>query len=345
MSIATTNLSGDPGKNLIPAPGGPNIPRISNTNQEVLNAQINNNYTVVEGANQGTNEFPYRAFLLDTYDSIAAIKNQVSGGHYKVEFDSADVDYVIRQRAQVENADYDRWVMQKYDLSNPAQNLMLQKIDPDQHNRRMDLLKYNLDLEAKYAELRVAGPKSEEDLKFEWLIETGRIEMPEGPIWDPQRWMANQMLHYQRHDAAYSANAQTRAQQKSEANRQRMKNGLYNPVVMPNEDQTGWQANRDNYSDIRGLSDRPTWGQVFGGSMRPVYPNYGQNPIPTATLFYQQPNTAHLRFGVGQMGAAAVAALGNRPPRFAAAGANTYGNRIAAYRASNNGYGIQKTQT
>ena len=48
-NLATTNLSGDPSKNLKPGPGGPNIQRISNTNQESQNAQAANNYAVVEG--------------------------------------------------------------------------------------------------------------------------------------------------------------------------------------------------------------------------------------------------------------------------------------------------------
>ena len=81
------------------------------------------------------------------------------------------------------------------------------------------------------------------------------------------------------------------------------------------------------------------------GSEQPSYSRYGQNPIIDNLVHYQQPNTVHLHFGAGSMSAAAPAAFGNRPPRFAAGGANGVAARLAAYLAGTKGYGISNTQT
>ncbi len=294
MSLKTTSLSGDANV-LTNAPGAPRPEEINKVNETALSAERGNNYTVVEGYQQGTNEFPYRPFVLDTYDSIAQLKEKISGGNYKVPFEKEDAEYLLRQRAQVENADYDRWVMQKYDLSNPAQNLMLQRIDPDQFKRRMDLLKQQLEVESKYAEVRMMGPKSEDDLKFEWLVETGRLQLPEGPLWNPQEWMERQLREYH-HKGSFSGLAGKRAEQLSIANRDRTKQALFRPLTHPLDNEVGRIPS--NLSDLRG-SARYTVNQVFTGSNQAnnPYMRYGQNPIIDTANANLRVATPGLAFG------------------------------------------------
>ena len=307
------NLSGNPNE-LYRVPGAPDPNVIAKINKQAQEAFINagDTYAVVEGANQASNEFPYRPFVNDSYDNIAQLKYQISRGNYRVPFEKVDAEYLFRQRAQVENADYDRWVMQKYDLTNPAQNMLLQKLDPDQFKRRMDLLKKQIALESRYAEVRMLGAKSEEDLKLEWLIETGRIQMPEGPLWDPQRWMENQMQKYELHKhpgQKFDEDPDTKKTQLSLTNRQRFTSALFSPLRFPGQAETGWQSNRNNFSDIRGFETYPALGQLFGGTAAAnPYTRFGQPPIIDNVLVSQDSGKAGLRYGVGFQNAVETAA-------------------------------------
>src|ERR1044072_7699791 len=179
--------------------GGPSPAAIAETRTNAKAAAgVSGKYAVVDGSNQQDNEFPYVPFAPDTYDDTADIKKEFANGaqagtNWVVPFTEQDAAYVRRQRDQMENADFDRWIMQKFDLNDPAQLFLFQQIAPEQFQRRMDLIDYEQNLVTKYAKMRLMGPRTMEDLKFEWLIETGRVELPQGPIWDPVKWITNQL--------------------------------------------------------------------------------------------------------------------------------------------------------
>lgn len=325
--VKNANISGKAAQNLSSVPGGPSIAAISGLNEQVQAAQGGNNYAVVEGANQGSNEFPYQPFAQDSYDTIAQMKNVMRGGQpMKVVFDKDDAEYMLRQRAQVENADYDRWVMQKYDLTDPAQNFLMQQIAPDQFQRRLDLIDYQQSLVSKYARIRLLGAKSSDDLRFEWMVETGRIQLPEGPIWDPEKWMTNQ---YIRDIPAVGPNPPPDI--KSRINRRRFMKGLFNPLNYPDDDQTGWQRNYNNPADIRGSPIDPTVGQLFTGSRRLTapYERYGENPVRGSASHVQENDVAGVAYGTGYI------------PGHRGVGRRGWNAATeAAYLAQDKGYGV-----
>lgn len=264
------NLSKSGGGGLKNVAGGPSVANINSINEAAKNAEAGNNYVVVDGKTQHSNEFPYIPFARDDYDDVANIKRQfqVGGAQAVVTLDKDDANYALRQRAQVENADFDRWVMEKYDLTDPAQNFMMQQIAPDQFQRRLDLIEAQQSLVSKYARLRLMGPKKLDDLKFEWLVETGRIELPRGPIWNPQEWMSQQLGWDGRDRNA-----------RGKLNRQRFRAGLFSPLNYLAEGYTGRVANEDNPADITGGVDLLDDQYFAGSKARNPYSNWGQNPI------------------------------------------------------------------
>lgn len=304
MSEKIKNMSatGRAESNLTSGPGGPSVAQMTALTRQAKSSQVANGYALVDGAIQASNEFPYVPFASDQYDDVANIKrtwvDKGIGGRQAtavVTLDKDDANYVMRQREQLENADYDRWVMQKYDLTDPAQNFLMQQIAPDQFQRRLDLIDYQQSLVSKYARIRLLGAKSQEDLKFEWMIETGRIELPQGPIWDPKAWMSNQF----RSEGAPGYNDH-QPEERGDANRKRFMRGLFNPLNALNEKQTGWQPN-ENPSDIRGEPRAPTFGQLFAASNapRPIASKYGVNPIWNAELQSNNPRMNAVSFGTG----------------------------------------------
>lgn len=290
--------------------GGPSPAAIAETRRNAKEASgVSNKYAVVDGANQASNEFPYVPFAPDSYDEIADIKSQFASGaageegaradNWVVPFTEQDAAYVRRQRDQMENADFDRWVMQKFDLENPAELFLFQQIAPDQFQRRMDLIDYQQNIVSRYAKMRLMGPRSLEDLKFEWLVETGRIELPRGPIWNPEQWMAQQMgLEFP--DGGLGDGARVLA---GDGNRARYMAGLFSPLKMLTETQVGWQPSA-NRGDVRGNSGAVTQGQLFEGSGRPdSYIHYGANPIATKYGQAYVANTYGAAFGRTGVGA------------------------------------------
>lgn len=267
-------LSRSGGGGLKKVAGGPDIANINSINEAAKNAEAGNNYVVTNPVSQSSNEFPYVPFARDDYDDVANIKRQFQQGGAKavVTLDKDDANYALRQRAQVENADFDRWVMLKYDLADPAQNFMMQQIAPDQFQRRLDLIEAQQSLVSKYARLRLMGPKKLDDLKFEWMVETGRVQLPKGPIWDPVAWMSMNLGHGLTTD-------EERLQRKT-ANTRRFQAGLFNPIRYLTERQVGWGPDLTNRSDIRGNPNTVVNTNLFAGSRaRSPYQQWGRNPM------------------------------------------------------------------
>lgn len=276
--------------------GGPSPAAIAETRANAKAASgVSGKYAVVDGSDQAANEFPYVPFAPDAYDDTAMYKAAFSdgtkaGSNWVVPFTEQDASYLKRQRDQMENADFDRWVMQKFDLEDPAQLFLFQQIAPEQFQRRMDLIDYQQNLVTRYAKNRLMGPRTMEDLKFEWLIETGRVELPKGPIWDPVQWMSRQLGvddPVSRHDWA----------KRGYASSTRFMAGMFSPLRYLNEDQVGWQPT-ENRGDIRGNPANRTRGQLFEGSEKPntsIY--YGGNPIIDAQPMNYSPTTSGSAFG------------------------------------------------
>lgn len=137
-------------------------------------------------------EFPVVPFRADPHDDLWEIKTKnatgASGHNMQVMFTDADAQYQMRKRTDDEQARFDAWISQTFDLSDPAQNAMLQQIVPGLYQRREELIDHLQDLQTRYAKIRLRGAKSEDDLRFQWLLDTGRIQLPPGPIWDPRKW-------------------------------------------------------------------------------------------------------------------------------------------------------------
>lgn len=302
--------------------GGPSPAAIAETRTNAKAASgVSGKYAVIDGSDQASNEFPYVPFAPDSYDDIADIKQNFAvaqnvGENWIVPFTDQDANYVRRQRDQMENADFDRWIMQKFDLQDPAQLFLFQQIAPEQFQRRMDLIDYEQNIVTRYAKLRLMGARTLDDLKFEWLIETGRIELPQGPIWDPVQWMNNQ-LHGGPH--ALPANIAEHGDN-ANRNRSRFMAGLFSPIKMLSETQVGWQPTT-NMADIRGNPLVRTTNQLFEGSNRPdSYIHYGGNPIVNEQPAIYNADVYGAKFGNAVAGGAVARLAGAR---------NGYGRRPA----------------
>lgn len=195
------------------------------------------------GSKGSSSEFPIVPVPKDPYDDVANVKAQYSqadaGSNWMVPFEQSDAEYLLRKRDAEEKAEFDAWVMQKYDITDPAQNLMLQNIAPELFQRREEVIDSQQALVSAYAKMRLRGAKSLSDLELEWLIETNRLQLPEGPIWNPSMWRNNQVAKYKHFENETDDQWQA----------QRYRFGLFSPLVWLTKGDAGWTRNKNNPAD------------------------------------------------------------------------------------------------
>lgn len=206
-----------------------------------------------------SNQFPIVPFRADPYDEIYGRKMEKAyipltegSSGWNVPYTENDAAYEMRKRTDDEQARFDAWIMQKYDLSDPAQNLMLQQIVPSLFQRREELIDATQDLVTKYAKARLRGAKSEDDLRLEWLIETKRLGLPDAPIWDPESWFKAVV---KKEDPGKPRDAMSKRYQR----------GWFSILSWLDANTSGWESS-DNTADIRGDSTKPylASGQTVG---------------------------------------------------------------------------------
>lgn len=146
-------------------------------------AQSQKNVNARVQATNLKNDFPYVPVPYDPYDTAIMSKLDLAGDHFQYNISDKDVAWYERKRDAQEQANYDAWVHDLYDLKDPAQAAMFQKMCPSLYERKKQLVDYKLNVEKRAAMIRMLGPQNEDDLKFLWLIDTGRIQLDEVPVW------------------------------------------------------------------------------------------------------------------------------------------------------------------
>ena len=224
-------------------------------------------------------EFPVTPFPYDKGDTAFNIKNEFVGSNaygttekveWTVPFTDKDAALVERKRDASEQADFDQWVARKYDLDDPGQLMFLRSIDPEYTARREELIVQKSRLAELYAKMRLRGPQSKDELRLEWMIETGRIELPNAAVWNPRAEAASMGL----------VNPNTGLIDSS-AMADRYQAGYWNPLKFLTE--YGWAADPKKRSDVRGDRSKPMGGVARGGS--DTYPfgfRYGRSGASAA---------------------------------------------------------------
>lgn len=232
--------------------------------------------------NQG--KFPIRPLPKDPYDTMWKIKQDLKQGNYvsaarPLPVTEEDLRYLKGKAAAEDYTAFLTWESSKYDLSDPATKEWFHNICPSYFEQREQLIDDMIDLEAKYAKIRLRGPRSEDDLKLEFLIEKGDIQLPNAPIWDP-------ITIYSKSDvipgqmSQYSDMQQIR-RRVVEHNKRVYQAGLFSPLVpmsaQPNTGTNHQQVmgpNPFNRADVMG--DPAARFTGISGGLPPVSSNYNQ---------------------------------------------------------------------
>ena len=248
-------------------PGGPAPPEADITRAAALAAKDATGRDVPYGESwnkeekrweQRQNEFPTVPFAPDEYDTEANLKRErIAAGHanWVLPYTQQDMDYEKRKRDAAEEAMFDQWIARKYDLEDPAQFHLLQKIDPEYTRRREELVDFKCDLIKKYAKTRLLGAQNKEDLRLEFLVETGQLEMPKGPVWDPVEEAKQAKTVSDIDERGYGILNKKKVGDRYQA-------GFFSPLKWL--DEQPWAPKFDNRQDIRGYPNVSIGGVYTG---------------------------------------------------------------------------------
>lgn len=219
-------------------------------------------------------QYPTRPIAVDSRDTKWDMKEQMQAAGLisaarPMPFTDAELDYVMDKASQEEFAAYDQWISDRYDLNDMATKTWFKQIYPSYFERRKAILEEQMKDHAKYARLVMDGPESEDDLFFQWTVESGRRHIPTGPFYDPFAWMRNET------GPAATINDQLRNIRNY--NMVSYNYGMFNPLKPETPSSAAWAANPLNQSDIVGNPNSRTYG--FLGANVPVSKSwrlYGQ---------------------------------------------------------------------
>ena len=212
-----------------------------------------------------SSKFPIRGFPSDPYDTMYSLKDDLSrpiridvngvaveipamaNERRPLPWTEQDISYLKRKRDAEENLAYLTWQADKYDLTDPATRDWFEKRCPSYFAQRESLIEQQIDLASRYAKIRLRGAKTEDDLKLEYLIETDRISLPKGAIWDPYAWVSQ--------EAGVLGTDPVNEQSRKilEYNQRAYRKGLFNPTKVTIPQDSGNMQNPYNKGDISGF--------------------------------------------------------------------------------------------
>lgn len=146
---------------------------------------------------QDTSNFPVSQYPSDVAtDTMMHERAKVVGGqnltgqpvpvHYALS--DKDFEFYAQKQAAQELAAFETWVGTQFNFKLPSEVERFARMFPTYFERRKAVLKNVSDTNLRYAEILLTGAQSAEDYEFLWNVQSGRIPLTQGPIWDPSNW-------------------------------------------------------------------------------------------------------------------------------------------------------------
>lgn len=219
-----------------------------------------------------SNLYPTRFIPSDNFDTEWMIRQQLVEGDDSLvsskrpmPWTEREIDYLKRKRDAEEYAAYNDWLIHKFPINDPANREILKRTVPRYFEERKQVLEEQINLSAKYANLRLFGPENEDDLKLQYMVETGRVQLPQGPFHDPIAWMERESgVVWNDNDNIVTA--------VSQQNRKAYEKGLFNPFSFLTWANAPWGPNAKNMADSVGDSRVRALGPF--GANNPTNENY-----------------------------------------------------------------------
>jgi len=176
-----------------PTSSGPTVSKARgfSKRQERLIEDNRNDYSALGPAEGGVGTpYPMRLVPHDKYDNIVELKSSVREEVLgKKQLTTDDLEWLQRKQEAQNAATYKQYASQIFDLKNPAEVKILNKIHPEFVAEKEEIIDQRKEMLKTLAHIRLRGfPESREELELLYAIGSGNVAPPEGTLWNPESW-------------------------------------------------------------------------------------------------------------------------------------------------------------
>lgn len=141
-----------------------------------------------------SNRFPVKLTQRDPYDSLASIKKKLVNdkgavpGMGQAVLTTEDLEHLERKRQALQYEDMYRFLDNYFDTKDPAIANWVAGMMPEYFDRREAVIDQQAELQKRVAKLRLRGPQDRQDLITIYLMNSGALKLPKGPLHMPDQW-------------------------------------------------------------------------------------------------------------------------------------------------------------
>ena len=95
-----------------------------------------------------------------------------------------DVNVLLRKDQEKELLNFEAFLQNYFDLSNPIHQKLVREIYPNYFERRLEVIRENLNIQEKIAKLKLLGPQTKEDIFFVYALLNGDIQVPNEAVFN-----------------------------------------------------------------------------------------------------------------------------------------------------------------
>jgi hypothetical protein len=108
----------------------------------------------------------------------AAVPGAIGNVQATYQLSQADLKYIEDKRKFIENAQYELWVYNQFDHTDPANARIFEQLFPKFYQRQRAYIDYCAEIMKRWAYIRSTGCRTAEDYMFKYLQQTGAIHIP-----------------------------------------------------------------------------------------------------------------------------------------------------------------------
>lgn len=95
-----------------------------------------------------------------------------------------DINVLMRKDQEKELLNFETFIQEYFDLSNPIHQKLVRELYPNYFERRLDVIRETLSLQERIAKIKLLGMQTKEDVFFVYGFMNGDIKLPENVVFN-----------------------------------------------------------------------------------------------------------------------------------------------------------------
>jgi len=95
-----------------------------------------------------------------------------------------DINVLLRKDQEKELLNFETFIQEYFDLSNPIHQKLVRELYPNYFERRLDVIRETLSLQERIAKIKLLGMQTKEDVFFVYGLMNGDIQIPEQVVFN-----------------------------------------------------------------------------------------------------------------------------------------------------------------